>query len=83
MFTIVLRSICVGIAFVVGAFFIGIFLGIPIVLYIVTRNANHFESGEVGWDLVTLAHNYPVRSILVPSLIFVIGFIFGFRHFSK
>lgn len=38
---------------------------------------------EVGWDLVTLAHQPPRTWFIVPVVAFAIGFGLGFRSFSK
>jgi hypothetical protein len=83
MFTVVLRSVCVGIAALVAAAFLGILIGLPIGLYVLSRTVPPEGGGEVGWDVVSLAHSFPAASILVPLLIFAVGFFFGFRYFSK
>jgi hypothetical protein len=80
---LILRSICVGIAFLVAALFVGVPVMLTVATYYLERNSGHQWGGEVGWDLVTMAHNSPVSSILLPLLIFALGFIFGFRYFSK
>lgn len=83
MFTVVLRSVCVGIAALVAAALLGIFIGLPVAFYFLSRTAAPEGGGEVGWDLVSLTHNLPANSILVPLVIFAVGFLFGFRYFSK
>jgi hypothetical protein len=82
-FTIILRSVCVGIASVVGAILLGVFVGLPVAFYLLSRGPATEGGGEVGWDLVSVAHNYAVPSVLFPLFIFVIGFYVGFRHFSR
>jgi|HubBroStandDraft_6_1064221.scaffolds.fasta_scaffold08451_6 ABC-type Fe3+ transport system permease subunit len=82
MFKVILRSVCVGIATLVAAAFLGIFVGLPITDFL-TKNVSHDGDSEVGWDLVTMAHNLPPIAILLPLLVFAVGFFFGFRYFSK
>ena len=38
---------------------------------------------EVGWDLVIMAHQVPFWVWLIPLAFFAIGFLIGFRYFSK
>lgn len=83
MFTIILRSVCVGIAILVAVIVVGIPVGLMIATFFLANSTGHEGGAEVGWDLVTLAHDYRITSILVPLLIFALGFIFGFRYFSK
>ena len=84
MLTVIIRSICAGIAAVLLAAGLCLFVGLPIASYFLSRNAPP-ESGnmEVGWDLVTMAYNTPTRAVLIPLLIFTIGLFLGLRHFSK
>jgi hypothetical protein len=82
MFIIILRSICVGIAFVVGAIAISVFVGLPLAMYFLSRNAPA-GGGEIGWDLVTMFRNSPMSAPLVPMAIFAVGFLVGFRYFSR
>lgn len=79
MLTVILRSACVGIAALVAAAFVGL----PITAYFLTKNATNNGDAAVGWDLVTLAHNLSPSAILLPLLVFTVGFFFGFRYFSK
>jgi hypothetical protein len=39
--------------------------------------------GEVGWDVITIAHNAPVVTWAWFVAAFAIGFWLGFRYFSK
>jgi hypothetical protein len=80
---VIFRSICVGIASVVAALCLVMFAEIVFALYWAMKNAPSGGGGEVGWDLVTLAHNSPPIALLLPLLAFPIGFYLGFRHFSK
>jgi hypothetical protein len=61
----------------------GIFIGMAIAISIVLLKPSPQEPPEVGWDLVTTWHNLPAIWILVPLAVFVIGFLLGFRYFSK
>ena len=79
MLTVILRSACVAIATLVAAAFVGL----PIASYFLTKNATNVGDAEVGWDLVTLAHNLSPSAMLLPLLVFAVGFFFGFRYFSK
>jgi hypothetical protein len=83
MFTVVLRSVCAGIVALVGATLVGLFVVLPVTLYFLTKRVAPAGGGQVGWDLVTVAHNLPANSLLVPLVIFALGFLFGFRYFSK
>ena len=86
MFTVVLRSVCVGISALVGTLLFGLFVVLPVTLYFLSRAVPPAAGGEVGWDLVTMAHNQPgaVRVIaLLAILVFTVGYYFGFRYFSK
>jgi hypothetical protein len=85
MLIVILRSICAGIAAIFVEFGIGIFIGLPVALYLHSRSAPTISngSGEVGWDLVTMAHNSPLTAVLIPLVAFGIGFSLGFRYFSR
>jgi hypothetical protein len=83
MLTVILRSTCVGIATVVAATFLSFFVVLPITLYFFSKNAAPEGGGEIGWDVVSLAHNTAPSWLLLPLLVFAIGFFFGFRYFSK
>jgi hypothetical protein len=83
MFTVVLRSVCAGIVALVGATLVGLFVVLPVTLYFLTKRVAPAGGGQVGWDLVTVAHSLPANSLLVPLVIFAPGFLFGFRYFSK
>lgn len=43
------------------------------------------QSGEpeAGWDMIAMTHNHLVPVIAVLLAVFVIGFLIGFRYFSK
>jgi hypothetical protein len=82
MFIVLLRSVCCGIAALVVAMFSGIFIALCVGSYFVAKNVNS-GGGEVGWDLVSMAHNMSSGWLLLPVLVFAVGFLIGFRHFSK
>jgi hypothetical protein len=81
MTAVILRSALVGIASVVGAIVFGMPLGV--IAAMAYQRTQGSGSGEVGWDLVTFAHNYPTLSILLPVVVFMIGVYIGYRHFSR
>jgi hypothetical protein len=86
MFSIILRSVCVGIAALIGLILFGLFVVFPISFYFLNKGVAPAGDGEVGWDLVIVAHNQPAATILVALLallVFAGGFYFGFRYFSK
>jgi hypothetical protein len=76
---IALRSFCVGIAAVVLAAFVSP----PVYLFYLSKDVSTSGGGEVGWDLLTIYHNAWLRLWLIALLIFAVGFLFGFRYFSK
>jgi hypothetical protein len=79
-----LRSLCTGIAAVIASAFLGLFIGLPVAAYFLSKKLPPPPGGvEVGWDLVTLAHNTSPDFLLLPLFIFAIGFALGFRHFSR
>jgi len=81
---VILRSIYCGIASVVVAMGLVIFAAVAFGTYWAVKNAPPTsQGGEVGWDLVTLAHNTPTIGMLLPLLAFPIGFYLGFRYFSR
>jgi hypothetical protein len=83
MFAVILRSVCVGIASVVAAVFLVPFVALVVALIFLSMKKSAYGGGEVGWDLVSMAHNYPVTTTLFPVIIFLIGFLFGYRYFSR
>ena len=86
MVTVILRSFCVAIASAVGAAYVCVVGGGLIAGYLQQRNAPPSAEPEVGWDVIVIAHDYPVaeRIILGMALVvFVIVFLICFRDFSK
>jgi hypothetical protein len=83
MLTLILRSVCVGIATVVAAILLGVFVGLPVATMVLANSNGPSGSGEIGWDLVSIAQNYRATSILSPLIVFGIGFGFAYRYFSK
>ncbi len=86
MSTVVLRRVCVGIAALALAAIFGAFVVLPVALYFISKSVAPNGEGEVGWDLVSMAHNQPgaLKLIaLVALLIFAAGSYFGFRRFSE
>jgi hypothetical protein len=79
-----LRSVCVGIAALFASALLGLFIGLPVAAYFLSKKFPPPPGGgAVGWDLVTLAHNTSPDFLLLPLFIFAAGFAWGFRHFSR
>jgi uncharacterized membrane protein len=84
MFTVLLRSACCGVAgavLSVPAYIVAIFV-------YVSRHTPPLPpemagKGEVGWDVLTMVHNGPVAFSVWLLAAFAIGFLLGFRYFSK
>jgi hypothetical protein len=86
MFKVILRSICVGFGALVLAAAFGLFVVVPVTLYFVSKPLEPEGGGEVGWDLVSMAHNQPgaLKLIVIAALlVFAAGSYFGYRHFSE
>jgi ethanolamine transporter EutH len=83
MFTVILRSVCVGIVAVLVGVPLAAIAGLTIATQILLRYQHLDAEGSVGWDLVTIAHNYPVTTTLFPLIVFAVGFLFGYRYFSR
>jgi hypothetical protein len=84
MFKVILQSACVGVGAVVAVAVLGIFVGLPVAMYFLSRNIPAPPGdGEVGWDLVVMVHNASPHGLLLPLFVFAIGFVFAFRHFSR
>jgi len=80
MRNIILRSVCTGVAsVVVGTFLVGF---VALSLAAMSAPSQPGEP-EVGWDLVIMAHQVPFWVWLIPLAFFAIGFLIGFRYFSK
>jgi hypothetical protein len=63
---------------------LGFFIGLPVAMYFLSGNIPAPSGGgEVGWDLVTMAHNASPRGLLLPLSVFAVGFVFAFRHFVR
>ena len=86
MVTVILRSFCVAVASVVGAAGVCLVGGGLIAGYLQYRNAPASAEPEVGWDLIVIAHDYPVAERILLGMVlvvFVIVFLICFRDFSK
>jgi hypothetical protein len=81
MIVVILRSTLFGIASVAAAIVFAAPIGVIVAM--AYQRTQGFGIGEVGWDLVTFAHNYPTLSVLLPVVVFTIGFSLGYRHFSR
>jgi hypothetical protein len=78
---VLLRSVCVGVAAVIGA----MFLWVIAVLFWAAKplTTGPRPAGEYGFDLVTLIHNFPISAKIVAVAAFVIGFGLGLRRFGR
>ena len=85
MLTILVRTICVGIASVVMAAGLAVLVGISFEIYSHWKSVPSGQEPEVGWDLLMMAHNYPYTRawVFLALFVFVAGSFVGFRHFSK
>jgi hypothetical protein len=82
---VLLRSACVGAAALIGA----MFLWATAVLFWAAKplmtgpHPDRQYGREVGIDLVTLIHNFPISTKIVALVAFVIGFGLGLRCFGR
>jgi hypothetical protein len=84
MFKVILQSACVGVGAVIAVAVLGLFIGLPVAMYFLSGNIPALPGdAEVGWDLVTVAHNASPHGLLLPLFVFSVGFGFAFRHFSR
>lgn len=81
MFTVILRSVCVGIAATVLGAVCSIFIEVGIAMHHAVKAPS--DGPEVGWEIVVLPRERPALSFGVPLVAFVIGFAVGFRYFFK
>jgi hypothetical protein len=84
--TVILRSFGVAIASAVAAAYVCVFGGGLIAGYLQYRIAPPSAEHEVGWDLIVMAHDYPVAERIILGMavvVFVIVFLICFRDFSK
>jgi hypothetical protein len=77
---LILRATCVGIAAVAIAAFLAGFIALSLAAMNTPSQSGEFE---VGWDLVPERSQLPLWAWLVPLGVFAIGFIIGYRYFSK
>jgi hypothetical protein len=83
MLSLILRSVWVGIATAAAAIFLTLFVGLPVTLMILSNSRGSSGRGEFGWDVVALGHSYQDIIILCTLIVFAIGFLFGYRYFSR
>jgi hypothetical protein len=82
MFAAIVKSIFCGLAAFVAAIFFGLFAMVLAGFYFAAEKSRPGD-GVVGWDIVSLFHNTPRAILFLPLLIFAVGFLLGFQHFSK
>jgi hypothetical protein len=83
MLTLLIRSVCVGIAAIGIAAIGGAFIGWTMAVAMLKPSPP--GSPEVGWDLVVMLHDHPGLAtdlLLGASIVFVVGFVIGWRYFS-
>jgi hypothetical protein len=83
MVKIILRSMAAGIAGIVLALTVAMFVGVPLALLFQARTTSPGQEPEVGWDLIAMSSQYPVATKVIPAAVFVIGFLIGWRYFSR
>jgi hypothetical protein len=86
MFKVILRSTCVGIASIALAAFASVLIAIAFAVVDLWRIPQQPSEPEVGWDLITVWHGNPAAAKLITVVAvaaFAIGFLIGFRYFSK
>ncbi|HXX45408.1 MAG TPA: hypothetical protein VEJ38_11815 [Candidatus Acidoferrales bacterium] len=86
MLTLVIRSVCVGIAAIAIAAIGGAFIGGAVAIAIAMLKPSPANAPEVGWDLVVMLKDHPGLTTglkLAALLAFIIGFVFGWRYFSR
>jgi len=85
MLTIILRSVCCGIAAAVIAVPGYIVASIWYVARRTPAVPAPAEAGgfEVGWDLMTMSHNATVGMSVWLLVAFAIGFLWGYWYFSR
>jgi len=84
LLVVTLRSALVGIAAVLIATFAGIVAAIVLLIALAPRSGP--QNGEVGWDLVTLLHNYGLPLAALPLTVvsvFALAFALAFRSFYR
>jgi len=82
MFTLIMRSFCVGLTFLVGALYASGFA----FAFWASRSEPPAQQGpqlEIGWDLVTTYQHAPMMIKLLPLGFFLVGFLVGYRYFSR
>jgi uncharacterized protein YneF (UPF0154 family) len=83
MLSLILKSICAGIATLVAAVFLGVFVALPLTTMALANINGSHGSAEFGWDITSLAHSYQAIIILSLLIVFAVGFLFGYRYFSR
>jgi hypothetical protein len=86
VFKVIFRSVCVGFGALALAALFGLVVVLPVTFYFISKPVGPAGGGEVGWDLVSMAHNQSGAAKLVALaavLVFAGGSYFGFRHFSE
>src|SRR5215470_6178902 len=80
---VLLRSACVGVAAVIAATFPWVVAVLFWAAKPLMTGPHPAGGGEVGIDLVTLIHNFPISTKMVALVAFVVGFGLGLRCFGR
>jgi H+/Cl- antiporter ClcA len=80
---VILRSLIVGFAIMIGAVFGSLCVGVMIYSVFFAKNTS--GSGEVAWDLRSILHSYlgPIWTPVLFFAVFLCGFVWAFRYFTK
>jgi hypothetical protein len=79
---LILRSFAVGIASVALAGFVGGFIALSLSRFNSSASSQAGDQ-QVGWDLIVFARNDWPWIYVLPLAVFAIGFLIGFRYFSR
>jgi hypothetical protein len=77
---LILQSACVGFASVIVAAFVVGFIALSLSAM---STPSPDTGNEAGWDVLAVVKGVPLWVWLFPLAFFAIGFLIGFRYFSK
>ena len=80
---VLLRSACVGVAAVIAATFLWVVAVLFWAAQALMTGPHPAGGGEVGIDLITLTHNFPIGTKMVALVALVVGFGLGLRRFGR
>ncbi len=83
MIGVLIKSTLFGVLAVMLGAFVCLFFGFA-GLSIFAMIAKHGPEGaDVGWDLATMFHNREIMVLALIALMFMSGFAWGYRRFSR